>query len=98
MRTPRPTGLRTGFGCHPMVRKLIDWAVHNPLIVALLAAAGGYAFANVNVEWNSCVRKSTLAGSRRHPSRTPSPVENAAGRGAAKSAARQTRRSSPSNS
>jgi Cu/Ag efflux pump CusA len=37
-----------------MVRRLIDWAVHNPLIVVLLAAAlaavGGFAFVNVNVE------------------------------------------------
>jgi cobalt-zinc-cadmium resistance protein CzcA len=37
-----------------MVRKLIDWAVANPLIVLLLTAAlvigGGYAFANVNIE------------------------------------------------
>src|SRR3954462_1832849 len=37
-----------------MVRKLIDWAVANPLIVliltAVLAVAGGYAFVNVNVE------------------------------------------------
>src|SRR2546429_8557871 len=37
-----------------MVRKLIEWAVSNPLVVCLLAAAlalgGGYAFRNVNVE------------------------------------------------
>src|SRR5438093_5514354 len=37
-----------------MVRKLIEWAVSNPLVVCLLAAAlaigGGYAFYNVNVE------------------------------------------------
>src|SRR5438309_8339440 len=37
-----------------MVRKLIEWAVGSPLIVLLLAgvlaAAGGYAFFNVNVE------------------------------------------------
>src|SRR6266571_1653629 len=37
-----------------MVHKLIHWAVDNPLIVLLLAAAligiGGYSFANVNVE------------------------------------------------
>src|SRR5437667_7560250 len=37
-----------------MVRKLIEWAVSNPLVVCLLAAAlalgGGYAFFNVNVE------------------------------------------------
>ena len=37
-----------------MIRKLIEWAVNNPLIVVLLAAAlavgGGFAFANVNVE------------------------------------------------
>ena len=37
-----------------MVRKLIDWAVDNPLIVLLLAAAlavgGGYAFTHVNIE------------------------------------------------
>jgi cobalt-zinc-cadmium resistance protein CzcA len=37
-----------------MVRKLIEWAVHNPLIVILLAlalsVAGGYAFVYVNVE------------------------------------------------
>ena len=37
-----------------MVRKLIEWAVGNPLIVLLLTAAlllgGGYAFVNVNVE------------------------------------------------
>ena len=37
-----------------MVRKLIDWAVANPLFVLVfaiaLAAAGGYAFFNVNVE------------------------------------------------
>src|SRR6266576_7315933 len=37
-----------------MVRKLIEWAVGNPLVVCLLAAAlalgGGYAFFNVNVE------------------------------------------------
>src|SRR5438270_10977941 len=37
-----------------MVRKLIEWAVHNPLVVVLLtialAAAGTHAFKNVNVE------------------------------------------------
>ena len=37
-----------------MVRKLIDWAVHNPLIVLLLGATlaigGGYAFTRVNIE------------------------------------------------
>ena len=37
-----------------MVRKLIDWAVANPLVVMLLAAGlaigGGYAFLHVNVE------------------------------------------------
>jgi cobalt-zinc-cadmium resistance protein CzcA len=37
-----------------MVRKLIEWAVANPLIVLLCTAAlivgGGYAFVNVNVE------------------------------------------------
>ena len=37
-----------------MVRKLIEWAVSNPLIVVLLAvllaAGGGYAFKHVNVE------------------------------------------------
>src|SRR3954451_1299873 len=37
-----------------MVRKLIEWAVSNPLVVCLLAVAlalgGGYAFVNVNVE------------------------------------------------
>src|SRR3954451_21179533 len=37
-----------------MVRKLIEWAVGNPLVVCLLAVAlalgGGYAFVNVNVE------------------------------------------------
>src|SRR5436309_4110319 len=37
-----------------MVRKLIEWAVSNPLIVCLMVAAlaigGGYAFLNVNVE------------------------------------------------
>src|SRR6476659_3672120 len=37
-----------------MVRKLIDWAVANPFLVILfglaLAAVGGYAFFNVNVE------------------------------------------------
>src|SRR5262245_45093797 len=37
-----------------MVRKLIEWAVGNPLVVCLLAVAlaigGGYAFFNVNVE------------------------------------------------
>src|SRR5271154_731268 len=37
-----------------MVRKLIEWAVANPFIVLLLAltlaAGGGYAFWNVNVE------------------------------------------------
>lgn len=37
-----------------MVRKLIDWAVGNPLIVLLLTAAlaagGGYAFTHVNIE------------------------------------------------
>src|SRR5262245_15504911 len=37
-----------------MVRKLIDWAVANPLLVMILAAAlvlgGGYAVANVNIE------------------------------------------------
>src|SRR5438270_13488274 len=37
-----------------MVRKLIEWAVHNPLVVVLLtialAAAGTHAFWHVNVE------------------------------------------------
>src|SRR5438270_2321865 len=37
-----------------MVRKLIDWAVANPLVVMILMAtvaiAGGYAFAHVNIE------------------------------------------------
>src|SRR4051794_6755039 len=37
-----------------MVRKLIEWAVHSPLVVILLAVAlagaGGYAFVAVNVE------------------------------------------------
>src|SRR5262244_249263 len=37
-----------------MVRKLIEWAVYNPLMVLVLAAAliavGGYAFFAVNVE------------------------------------------------
>ena len=37
-----------------MVRKLIDWAVGNPLIILLLTAAlgigGGYAFTHVNIE------------------------------------------------
>src|SRR5262249_31027392 len=37
-----------------MVRKLIEWAVNNPLIVLLLAAAlavgGGYAFFSVNID------------------------------------------------
>src|SRR6516162_5997502 len=37
-----------------MVRKLIEWAVHNPLIVILLAlalaAVGAHSFLNVNVE------------------------------------------------
>src|SRR5256885_17205734 len=37
-----------------MVRKLLEWAVSNPLMVLLLCAAliavGGYAFYNVNVE------------------------------------------------
>jgi cobalt-zinc-cadmium resistance protein CzcA len=37
-----------------MVRKLIEWAVNNPLLVILMAlgllAGGGFAFANVNVE------------------------------------------------
>src|SRR5947207_15583305 len=37
-----------------MVRKLISWAVNSPLVVVLaalaLAAVGGYAFVNVNVE------------------------------------------------
>src|SRR4051795_7967870 len=37
-----------------MIRKLIEWAVNNPLVVVLLAAAllaaGGYAFLHVNVE------------------------------------------------
>src|SRR2546423_14144506 len=37
-----------------MVRKLIEWAVHSPLVVLLLALAlagvGGYAFIHVNVE------------------------------------------------
>src|SRR5436190_21613494 len=37
-----------------MVRKLIDWAVANPLLVCLLTVAlllgGGYAFVKVNVE------------------------------------------------
>src|SRR2546423_4173938 len=37
-----------------MVRKLIEWAVHSPLVVLLLAlaliAVGGYAFVHVNVE------------------------------------------------
>src|SRR6202790_3747073 len=37
-----------------MVRKLIEWAVSNPLVVLLLAFAllvgGGYSYANVSVE------------------------------------------------
>src|SRR5437762_2703455 len=37
-----------------MVRKLIEWALNNPLVIILLAAAlagmGVYAFLNVNVE------------------------------------------------
>ena len=37
-----------------MVRKLIEWAVANPLVVLILTAAlaigGGYAFMHVNVE------------------------------------------------
>src|SRR3954462_7565280 len=37
-----------------MVRKLIDWAIANPLVVMILvtavALAGGYAFVSVNVE------------------------------------------------
>src|SRR5881227_3638224 len=37
-----------------MVRKLIDWAVANPLVVmilmAVVAIAGGYAFFHVNIE------------------------------------------------
>ncbi|MFO0970411.1 MAG: efflux RND transporter permease subunit [Gemmataceae bacterium] len=37
-----------------MIRKLLDWAVHNPILVLLAAGAlviiGGYAFLNVNVE------------------------------------------------
>jgi cobalt-zinc-cadmium resistance protein CzcA len=37
-----------------MVRKLLDWAVHNPFLVILatlvLLVVGGYAFLNVNVE------------------------------------------------
>src|SRR5262249_10336936 len=37
-----------------MVRRLIDWAVANPLIVLVLTAAlavgGGYAFVHVNIE------------------------------------------------
>src|SRR5499427_1494539 len=37
-----------------MVRKLIEWAVSNPLVVCLLAAAlavgGGYAFTHANIE------------------------------------------------
>ncbi|MFO0969206.1 MAG: efflux RND transporter permease subunit [Gemmataceae bacterium] len=37
-----------------MVRKLLDWAIHNPFIVLLggltLLVVGGYAFFNVNVE------------------------------------------------
>src|SRR5205807_265827 len=41
-------------GSGTMIGKLIDWAIHNPLVVILLvltlAAVGGYAFVNVNVE------------------------------------------------
>src|SRR3954447_479026 len=37
-----------------MVRKLIDWAIANPLVVMILmttvALAGGYAFVHVNIE------------------------------------------------
>src|SRR3954465_14050450 len=37
-----------------MVRKLIDWAVANPLVVMILmttlAVVGGYAFTHVNIE------------------------------------------------
>src|SRR5881396_333302 len=37
-----------------MIQKLIDWAVHNPLLVAFLAlvliVVGSYAFVKVNVE------------------------------------------------
>src|SRR5947209_8185079 len=37
-----------------MVRKIIEWAVGNPLLVCLMAVAlvlgGGYAFLNVNIE------------------------------------------------
>src|SRR5216684_908358 len=44
----------SGEGKCLMVRKLLEWAVSNPLIVVLLglalAAGGGYAFFHVNVE------------------------------------------------
>src|SRR2546421_7479810 len=37
-----------------MIRRLIDWAVHNPIIVLVLVAAlllgGGFAFRHINVE------------------------------------------------
>src|SRR5262249_45340922 len=42
------------FGKGHMVRRLIDWAVANPVIVIILTlglvAFGGYAFFNVNIE------------------------------------------------
>src|SRR5205807_5834931 len=41
-------------GSGTMIGKLIDWAIHNPLVVILLVltltVVGGYAFVNVNVE------------------------------------------------
>src|SRR5262249_22314175 len=49
-RLPRECPVETA----RMVRRLIEWAVGSPLIVlllaAVLAAVGGYAFFNVNVE------------------------------------------------
>lgn len=64
-----------------MVRKLIAWAVHNPLVALLVAVAlatfGAYAFLNINVEAYpdpapailEVVAQYRLPGKVRHPQR-----------------------------
>ena len=64
-----------------MVRKLIAWAVHNPLVALLVAVAlatfGAYTFLNINIEAYpdpapailEVVAQYRLPGKVRHPQR-----------------------------